>query len=65
MYAEHAVDSLRRLSVPCDLQRRLHDGAKVRLLIRTHWIRMISYWLLAALAISILVRVLRTGIGTA
>ncbi len=54
-------------------QRRLHgemavtgyDEGKVRLLIRTNWIRTISYWLLAALAISILVRVLRTGIGTA
>ena len=65
MYVEHIDDSLRRLSVPCDLQRRLHDGAKVRLLIRTNWIRTISYWLLPALAISILVRVLRTGIGTA
>ena len=64
MYAEHIVDSLRRLSVPCDLQRRLHDGAKVRLLIRTNLIRTICYWLLALLAISILVRVLRTGIGT-
>ena len=64
MYAEHAVDSLRRLSVPFDLQRRLHDGAKVRLLIRTNLIRTICYWLLALLAISILVRVLPTGIGT-
>ena len=64
MYAEQVDDSLRRLPVPCDLQRRLHDGAKVRLLIRTNWIRTISYWLLAALAISILVRVLRTGVGT-
>ena len=53
-------------------QRRLHgemamtgySEAKVRLLIRTNWIRTICYWLLAALAISILVRVLRTGVGT-
>jgi hypothetical protein len=52
-------------------QRRLHgemamtgySEAKVRLLIRTNWIRTICYWLLAALAISILVRVLRTGVG--
>jgi hypothetical protein len=51
-------------------QRRLHsemaqtgyDEEKVRLLIRTNWIRTISYWLQAALAISIVVRVLRTGV---
>ena len=42
-----------------------YHEAKVRLLIRTNWIRTVGYWLLAALAISILVRVLRTGIGTA
>jgi hypothetical protein len=41
-----------------------YDEAKIRLLIRTNWVRTISYWLLAALAISILVRVLRTGVGT-
>ncbi len=40
-----------------------YSEAKVRLLIRTNWIRTTCYWLLAALAISILVRVLRTGIG--
>ena len=51
-------------------QRRLHSEMalagynedKVGLLIRTNWIRTISYWLLAVLAISILVRVLRTGV---
>jgi hypothetical protein len=41
-----------------------YDDGKVRLLIRTNWIRTISYWLLSALAISILVPVLRTGVGT-
>jgi hypothetical protein len=40
-----------------------YNEAKVRLLIRTNWIRTISYWLLSALAISILVRLLRTGVG--
>ena len=40
-----------------------YDEGKVRLLIRTNWIRTVCYWLLAALAISILVRVLRTGVG--
>jgi hypothetical protein len=51
-------------------QRRLHsemaltgyDEDKVGLLIRTNWIRTISYWLLAVLAISILVRLLRAGV---
>ncbi|HEX9084532.1 MAG TPA: hypothetical protein VF836_07320 [Gemmatimonadaceae bacterium] len=42
-----------------------YNEEKIRLLIRTNWIRTISYWLLSALAISILVRVLRTGVGTA
>lgn len=41
-----------------------YNDGKVRLLIRTNWIRTICYWLLSALAISILVRVLRTGVGT-
>ena len=36
-----------------------YDEDKVRLLIQTNWIRTISYWLLAILATSILVRVLR------
>jgi hypothetical protein len=38
-----------------------YDEAKVRLLIRTNWIRVICYWLQAALAISIVIRVMRTG----
>jgi hypothetical protein len=50
-------------------QRRLHsemaltgyNEEKIGLLIRTNWIRTISYWLLSALAISILVRVLQTA----
>ena len=45
-------------------QRPLHgemattgfDEAKIRTVIRTNWIRTISYWLLSALAISILLR---------
>ena len=41
-----------------------YSEEKARLLIRTNWIRTISYLLLSALAISILVRVLRTGVGT-
>jgi hypothetical protein len=41
-----------------------YDEAKVRLLIRTNWIRVVCYWLQGALAISIVVRVMRTGIGT-
>ena len=41
-----------------------YDETKVRVLIRTNWIRTISYLLLALLCISILVRVLRTGVGT-
>lgn len=41
-----------------------YDDAKVRLLIRTNWIRTVCYWLQAALAISIVVRVMRAGIGT-
>lgn len=41
-----------------------YSEAKVRLLIRTNWIRTICYWLQSALAISILARVLRTGVGT-
>ena len=38
-----------------------YDEAKVSLLIRTNWIRTICYWLLAGLAISIVVRVLSTA----
>jgi len=38
-----------------------YNEEKIGLLIRTNWIRTISYWLLSALAISILVRVLRTA----
>jgi hypothetical protein len=41
-----------------------YDEAKVSLLIRTNWIRVICYWLQAALAISIVMRVMRTGIVT-
>jgi hypothetical protein len=41
-----------------------YDEDKVRLLIRTNWIRTISHWLIAGIAITILVRLLRTGIGT-
>ena len=41
-----------------------YDESKVRLLIRTNWIRVVCYWLQAALAISIVVRVMRAGIGT-
>jgi hypothetical protein len=41
-----------------------YDEAKVRLLIRTNWIRVACYWLQAALAISIVIRVMRTGIVT-
>jgi len=40
-----------------------YDEAKVRLLIRTNWIRVVCYWLQAALAISIVVRGMRTGIA--
>ena len=40
-----------------------YDDAKVRLLIRTNWIRVVCYWLQAALAISIVVRGMRTGIA--
>ena len=38
-----------------------YNEEKIGLLIRTNWIRTISYWLLSALAISILVRVLQTA----
>jgi hypothetical protein len=38
-----------------------YDESKVRLLIRTNWIRTISYLLLALLCISILLRVLPGG----
>ena len=41
-----------------------YDDDKVRLLIRTNWIRTISHWLIAAIAIAILVRVMQAGIGT-
>jgi hypothetical protein len=37
-----------------------YDEGKIRLLIRTNWIRTVCYWLQAALAISILLHVLRT-----
>ena len=47
-----------------EMARSGYNEAKVRLLIRTNWIRTISYLLLSALAVSILVRVLRTGVGT-
>jgi len=40
-----------------------YDEGKVRLLIRTNWIRVVCYWLQAALAISIVVRGMRTGIA--
>ena len=33
-----------------------YDEAKIRTVIRTNWIRTISYWLLSVLAISILLR---------
>jgi hypothetical protein len=39
-----------------------YDEAKVRLLIRTNWIRVVCYWLQAALAISIVIRGMQTGI---
>ena len=42
-----------------------YDERKVSLLIRTNWIRTICYWLLAALAISMVVRLLRTGVANA
>jgi hypothetical protein len=38
-----------------------YDESKVRLLIRTNWIRTVCYWLQAVLAISIVVHVLRTA----
>jgi hypothetical protein len=38
-----------------------YNEEKIGLLIRTNWIRTICYWLLAGLAISILVRVLQTA----
>lgn len=40
------------------------DEAKIRLLIRTNWIRTLCYWLLSAITIEILVRLLRTGLVT-
>ena len=40
-----------------------YDERKVSLLIRTNWIRTICYWLLAALAISMIVRLLRAGVA--
>ena len=39
-----------------------YNEEKIGLLIRTNWIRTISYWLVAVIALSILVRVLRTGV---
>ena len=47
-----------------DMAMTGYSEAKIRLLIRTNWIRTICYWLLAALAISMVVRLLRTGVGT-
>lgn len=41
-----------------------YDEGKVRLLISTNWIRTISYWLQAILAIAILVHLLQTGMVT-
>jgi hypothetical protein len=38
-----------------------YDDTKVRLLIRTNWIRTISYLVLALLCVSILLRVLASG----
>ena len=40
-----------------------YDERKVSLLIRTNWIRTICYWLLSALAISMVVPLLRTGVA--
>jgi hypothetical protein len=40
-----------------------YDEGKVRLLIRTNWIRVACYWLQAALAISIVTRGMRSGIA--
>ena len=40
-----------------------YDERKVSLLIRTNWIRTICYWLLAALAISIVVRLVPRGVA--
>jgi hypothetical protein len=40
-----------------------YDEGKVRLLIRTNWIRVLCYWLQAALAISIVMRGMRSGIA--
>ena len=40
-----------------------YDERKVSLLIRTNWIRTICYWLLAALAISIVVRLVPGGVA--
>ena len=39
-----------------------YDDAKVRLLIRTNWIRTISYLLLALLCVSILLRILPVAV---
>ena len=40
-----------------------YDERKVKLLIRTNWIRTICYWLLAALAIAIVVRLVPRGVA--
>jgi hypothetical protein len=40
-----------------------YDEVKVHLLIRTNWIRVVCYWLQAALAISIVIRGMQTGIA--
>ncbi|MGI8400088.1 MAG: hypothetical protein ACR2NS_00595 [Gemmatimonadaceae bacterium] len=39
-----------------------YDETKIRTVIRTNWIRTLCYWLLSALAISILVRLLNAGV---
>ncbi|HXI98938.1 MAG TPA: hypothetical protein VNG73_08340, partial [Gemmatimonadaceae bacterium] len=41
-----------------------YDEGKVRLLVSTNWIRTISYWLQAILAIAILVHLVQTGMVT-
>ncbi len=46
-----------------DMAMTGYSEGKVRLLIRTNWIRTACYWLLSALAVSILVRVLQTRPG--
>ena len=45
-----------------DMATAGYDDAKVRLLIRTNWIRTLSYLLLALLGVSILLRVLPVAV---